>query len=96
MDLIARVVARWKEASDKEADAASNRVRNVKPWLQSAARELKRAEQVLLGVKKEFETFHKSKDAVGDITDLSDHASDLRHRTEALAKDLEGFAKRNK
>jgi len=98
MDLVARVVARFKEeAAEKDADAASNRVRNVKPWLQSAARDLKRAEQVLQGIKREFETFHKgNKDAIGDITDLADYASDLRTRTEALGKDLESFAKRYK
>ena len=97
MDLVARVVARYKEAAEeKEADSASNRVRNVKPWLQSAGRELKRAEQVLQGVQKEFETFHKGKDAIRAITDLTERVAKVRHGAETVSKDIDAFARRYK
>jgi hypothetical protein len=89
-----------REASTREADSAANRVRNVKPWLTSASRDLKRAEQVLTGVQKEFEVFsrhdRKAKDALADITDITQRVANFHKGAEALIKEIDDFARRNR
>jgi hypothetical protein len=90
-----------RTASDERlGDTASNRVRNTRQFVTSAARDLKKAEQVLMGVQREFELYAKhdraKRDLLGDVTDITEHVTDLRKKAEALTKDIEDLSRRIK
>ena len=87
-----------RRASEHQGDTASNRVRNTRQWLTSAARDLKKAEQVLVGVQREFELYAKhdraKRDLLGDVTDITQHVADLRKKAEAVSKGVDDLSRR--
>jgi ABC-type transporter Mla subunit MlaD len=90
-----------RRASDERlGDTASNRVRNTRQFVTSAARDLKKAEQVLAGVQREFELYAKhdraKKALLGELTDVTSHVMDLRKKTEVLTKNIEDLSRRIK
>ena len=89
---------RRASSDERLADSASNRVRNTHQWLSSASRDLKKTEQVLTGVQREFELYAKHDRAkqalLGELTDVTRLAMELRKKSEMLAKDIEVLSRK--